>query len=185
MKIAHTKTTLSRADFISNLSKQGYEKIGSGCYATVFASPSKRTVIKVCNGIDPAYCKFLGIFDKDDRCTLFPKIETATLMHGGRGKKTYLVVELERLIAYYDLNPHYRLLAMQAAGVTSIYDLGSRDVEQTIMQAKHPMIKNGLKRMRDMFKDESVDSDIHAGNVMFREVGKKLYQLVVTDSVVS
>ena len=162
---------------------KGFKKLGEGLFATVYGKGN--TVVKVIHDSDEPYIRFLQKIGIESENPYFPKIHKVVKFVDGRGQH-YTAVFMEKLLEYNAANGLTQRLSLKALGAVSPEDLQYAEWDAAINPAgyarriaatKDKHAKECLKVLRDIRAN-----DTHEGNIMFRQVGKKM-QLVITDPV--
>lgn len=147
-------------------------QIGRGAFASVFANPKEKTVIKVCR--DHAYLDFIRlVVDQPHDNPWFPTIKSADVFFP-IDEPWYFVVEMERLRkgTPKELYSVIQLLDVQLDEILLI----GKALQVSRMKLEHLAHMRSI--LRRLFKSHG--PDFHAGNIMFR--GK---QPVIIDPAVS
>jgi len=177
MRIKKIKSKMDRNDFIEDLKKEGFKRIGCGAFAQVLARPRDKVVIKVGCGED-AYLNYVKSIGLNAKNPLFPRVKKIAI-HTHRdtwGDNSFYVAHLERLIPYSKKIPNRRKI-MKRLGLRSIYDI---DYDLHDLKLKSPN-KNMKLACRKLISLTYIDNlDIHEGNLMWRKRGRG-HQLVITD----
>ena len=189
-------TPFSKRDYERNLRKEGYKELGSGCFATTFGKPNKRTVVKV--GIykeetfwtnngklglvdgNHAYMAYIRAIRTKQDNPFFPKVKSVQFHHyaedNGKIVQVYFIVELERLkeLSYNDTGG-VEIAEMLFDGWSSssiLIGFGAYMPKQLLK-----WYKQSLQVIQRLKRDHC--DDLHNGNIMVRKNG----ELVITDPV--
>jgi len=188
------KSKVDRVDYCDQkLKKKGYQMIGSGAYAEVWAMPKGDHVLKIgrCSPhmfeID-AYLSYLKAIPSNTRNPLFPKVDSIKLYKYSRYQGFY-VVKLERLQSCIDdeesdwihdvPTPESRKL-LKSNGLRSVYDLEHPEKVLRKKKTVNRHVHQVCRMLQRLYRDHS--EDIHVGNIMIRDVGGAK-QLVLTDPI--
>ena len=178
MKLPRRVKTKVRMDrYTDNLQELGYKYFDSGSFASVYAKPGSKNVIKVGKiQYQDAYIAFLKSIDETN--PHFPKVKSVQLFKNSGGD--YYVVEMERLINFFDVKDTSSKLTR--LGITNDRDYyGQLDSMQELEFTPRTKHMKQVKRvLRTLFNTHN--EDLHAGNVMWRKRGQG-YQFVITDPV--
>lgn len=186
MKLATVKTTTtSYRTYTDMLIEQGYLMIGSGLFAEVYSKKGCDHVIKVgclrsINGWHTdGYVGFLRRLDLSN--PLFPaitQVERFALVEKNVVSSRYYVVKMERLIEYHNIRSSAREAALNKIGVESVDEF-----EESTGRRGGPFKSNVVNQAHRILQAlwSKYSSDLHTGNVMWREIKANEYQLVITD----
>lgn len=182
------RTNVTFDNYLDELAVKGYKCIGSGSFAAVYARKRDKTVIKV-GLLDPCdtwnddgYISFLKVIDTKN--PMFPKIkrverynyrDNPSEPYNLDNTRRYYVVEMERLVDYYNVHRKTREDTLRKIGIGSIYDFcedSNKGWKSKWAKRAHNLLLKLWKRSND---------DIHDGNVMFRKKDNGKVQMVITD----
>jgi hypothetical protein len=164
------------------LAQYGYEQVGMGNYANVYAKPGEKTVLKLFKDEDTGYKAFIDFCYKHRSNSSFPRISKVCMRIGN-----YNAIRMERLSPWSGYGCHKDVAIIQ----TYFYDkLGRQDLayqkmgrpwpyptkeieEQKIAEANQfmtdePNIKQGCDLLIAAFAGR-FEFDIELKNIMIRE----------------
>ncbi len=163
----------------------GYEWVGEGLFADVYAKVDR--VIKIINkgSDDKAYLRYLRRIGLESENPYFPKVYKVERCIDGKGK--YIAVHMERLLDYCDTDGEVQRKALKALKAEYPEDLQANEWDDSYDRAsmyKDRIAKTNNPAARECLEIllEIVANDCHEGNLMWRKVGRK-FQLVITDPV--
>jgi hypothetical protein len=152
--------------------RRGIRQVGRGMFASVFAVPKEKTVIKVCR--DKAYLAFIRmVVDEHHDNPWFPQIVSAEVCFPKK-EPWYFVVEMERLRKGTS-KELYSVVQLLDVHLDEILLIG-KALQVSSIKLKH--LAHMRAALRKLFK--KFGPDFHSGNIMFR--GK---QPVIIDPIVS
>lgn len=183
-----------------DLIRAGYEEIGEGAYATVYAHPDEDFVVKV-GQVDffkrmmtkPAclsdydkdkileewradgYLNFLHSIEKNN--PYFPKIHGVKFFANIRAGHHYYVIKMERLYPLGSLDKHL----LSKTFTVNTGTVGFKDFCKSLFRGelnKNKHLTTANKVLLALFK--TCSSDVHTGNIMIRK-GLRGNHVVITD----
>ncbi|MCK9532592.1 MAG: hypothetical protein M0R77_18945 [Gammaproteobacteria bacterium] len=160
------------------LKSNGYEKIGRGAYASVWAKPGENTIVKIFDNDDSSYKKFINLTlsNPNDH---FPKIKGKMFQINDR----YTAIRIERLepvdkAKYIQLGlaPVYNYLNYVKNSRSHMSPEGT----ETMLAKIDELDKNqpGIKKALDLIAKNFEYFDFNPDNVMLRG-----NTIVITDPV--
>jgi len=145
------------------LTRAGYERLGSGNFATVYQKPGSNYVLKVFTSEDTGYTAFLDLVKKSQSNPHFPKIYGKII----RINSECLAVRMEPLTPNFDNNAaeyidtyistwgkHVHKTAPNYNAVMEAWDF--MDLRPSLIEACDLIVKHLLPRYRLDIKDENV-----------------------------
>lgn len=149
------------------LSSKGYEKLGEGCYAYVWAKPGANTVLKIFANTDTAYFDFANLAMAHQDNPHFPKFSGKLI----RINDQWRAVRMERLTKlppnggiYYRTTAEYLAWHDRWVEFRARYPVTEEKI--TLVLTKLPLMKAALDLLAQRFPRTSFD--IHPENIMLR-----------------
>lgn len=150
------------------LKQRGYEKLGKGAFATIWAKPGEDFVIKIVDNDDKSYQKYISLIQSNNN-EHFPVLKSKLI----KMNEKYSAIKMERLVPMSDqqyiqigLAPAYNYLNFLRKGAAPIEEVNTTKmkIEIEALEKNQPGIKEAFKIIADNFQN----FDVHPYNVMLR-----------------
>lgn len=151
------------------LKQRGYEKLGKGAYASIWAKPGENTIVKLFDNDDVPYQKYISLISSNPN-DHFPKLKGKIVKINSK----YNAIRMEKLEPISDsdfmklgLGPVYHYLNyLKDPNISPLSDENKQDVLTKIdqLESDQPGIKKAFEILAKNFKS----FDIKPDNFMLR-----------------